>query len=229
VSGFKKHLSLANVLSCTALFVALGGSAYAAVNLRPSQVRTVNLAKEAVTQQKLHGNSVTSGKIVNGQVINRDIANGAVSSTKLANGSVIAGKIKAEAVTAKKLAKKSVSATTLGPEAVSNAKIETGAVSIAKLAPTLYSSIVKNVSYVTASSPSNSDTEKTATAECPAGKEAIGGGARIIGATTKTVVNETAPALSGTGAHFGWYASGREVAEESGNWYVSAFAICAEL
>jgi hypothetical protein len=218
VKSFRKHLSVANVLSVAALFVALGGSAYAAAKLGAGQVKAVNIAKEAVTQQKLRANAVTSGKIANGQVNNRDLANGAVSGNKL-------GK---EAVKTNKLAKKAVTATTLGPEAVTNAKLGKESVSQAKLSGSLYGQLVKNVSYVTATSAFNAVDEKFVTAECPSGKEAIGGGARINGANTKTVVNETAPALNG-GAHFGWYASGREVKEESENWSVSAFAICAQL
>jgi hypothetical protein len=221
LSALKKHLSVANVLSVAALFVALGGSAYAAAKLGAGQVKAVNIAKEAVTQQKLRGSAVTSGKIANGQVNNRDLANGAVSGNKL-------GK---EAVKTNKIAKKAVTATGLGPEAVTNAKLKNEAVSQAKLASSLYSQLVKNVSYVTATSAFNAgDKEKFATAECPSGKEAIGGGARINGGSSKTtVVNETAPALSGSGAHFGWYAAGREITEEAEPWSVSAFAVCAQL
>jgi hypothetical protein len=182
-------------------------------------VKTVNIAKEAVTQQKVHASAITSGKIANGQVNNRDLANGSVS----------AGKLGTEAVTTKKLAKKAVTANILGPEAVTNAKLGNESVSQAKLASSLYSQLVKNVSYVTTTSAFNANDEKVATAECPVGKEAIGGGARINGANTKTVVNETAPALSVSGAHFGWYASGREVTAETENWSVSAFAVCAAL
>lgn len=217
----KKHLSVSNVLAATALFVALGGSAYAAAKLTPGQVKTVNIATQAVTQQKLAGNSVTSGKIVNGQVINRDIGNGAVSGNKL-------GK---EAVKTNKIAKKAVTATQLGPEAVTNAKLKNEAVSQAKLSSSLYGQLLKNVSYVTATSIVDSEERKTITVECPTGKEAIGGGARINGpAKTKAVVNETAPALGVGGSHFGWYASGLEVdGTEVGNWSVSAFAVCAQL
>lgn len=219
MSALKKHLSAANVLAVAALFVALGGSAYAAAKLGTGQVKAVNIAKEAVTQQKLRANAVTSGKIADGQVNNRDLANGAVSGNKL-------GK---EAIKANKLAKKAVTATALGPEAVTNAKLKNEAVSQTKLASSLYGQLVKNVSYVTATSPLDSEENKFVTAECPAGKEVIGGGARINGANTKTVVNETAPALSAAGAHFGWYGAGREVGVEPGNWSVSAFAICAQL
>jgi hypothetical protein len=219
VSAIRKHLSFANVVALVALFVALGGSAYAAAKLGVGQVKAVNIAREAVTQPKVAGNAITSGKIANGQVNNRDLANGAVSGNKL-------GK---EAVKANKIAKKAVSATSLGPEAVTNAKIKNEAVSQAKLALSLYNQLVKNVSYVTTTSAFDSETNKTITAECPAGKEAIGGGARINGANTTTVVNETAPALAVNGSHFGWYAAGREVAPEASNWSVSAFAVCATL
>jgi hypothetical protein len=179
----------------------------------------VNLAKEAVTQQKLRANAVTSGKIANGQVNNRDLANGAVSGNKLGR----------EAVKANKLAKKAVTATALGPEAVTNAKVKNEAISQGKLAASLYGQLFKNVSYVTETSASNPTNTKSTTALCPAGKEAIGGGARINGANTKTVVSGTAPALDGAGSHNGWFASGREVEEELGNWSISAFAICAQL
>lgn len=219
MKSFRKYLSVANVLSVAALFVALGGSAYAAAKLGAGQVKAVNIAREAVTQQKLRANAVTSGKIADGQVNNRDLANGAVSGNKL-------GK---EAVKANKLAKKAVTATAIGPEAVTNAKLGKESVSQAKLAGSLYGQLVKNVSYVTATSGFNANDEKTVTADCPAGKEVVGGGARINGANTKTVVSETAPALNLAGGHVGWYASGREVKEEGESWSVSAFAICAQL
>lgn len=216
MNGLKKHLSVANVLSVTALFIALGGSAYAAVKLRPNQVRSVNIAKEAVTQKKLKAGAVTSGKIANGQVNNRDLANGAVS----------AGKIAGEAVTAKKLGKKSVTAATLGPEAVTNAKLGKESVSIAKMAGSLYGQLIKNVSYVTETSASNAENQKSATAFCPVGKEVLGGGVRLNGDAGKVVPIESSPNAS---LHLGWTATAREIEVDTLTpWSVSAFAICAE-
>jgi hypothetical protein len=217
VSRFKKHLSVANVLSVTALFIALGGSAFAAVKLRPNQVRTVNIAREAVTQQKLRAGAVTSGKISNGQVNNRDLATGSVTAAKIGN----------EAVTAKKLGKKSVGATALGPEAVTNAKLGKESVSQAKLASSLYAQLVKNISYVTATSKLDSEDAKEATAFCPVGKEVTGGGVRIAGeGADKVVPVESSPNAA---LHLGWTASAREIEGKTvGNWSVSAFAICAE-
>jgi hypothetical protein len=73
VTNLKRHLSAANVLSCMALFIALGGTAYAAVKLKPNQVKAVNIAKQAVTNTKLKTQAVTSGKIKNGGVVNADL------------------------------------------------------------------------------------------------------------------------------------------------------------
>src|SRR4051812_16182099 len=59
VSAIRSRLTFANVVSVLALFIALGGSSYAAVTLRK--------------------NSVTSAQIKNGQVKNADLANNAVT------------------------------------------------------------------------------------------------------------------------------------------------------
>jgi hypothetical protein len=69
------HLSYANTMSTLALFVALGGSSVAAV--------------------QLSRNSVRSEQIVNGQVKSPDLAKNAVTSVKVANGSLLAGDFKA--------------------------------------------------------------------------------------------------------------------------------------
>jgi hypothetical protein len=63
VNRLKRHLTVANVLSCVALFVALGsGAAFAATKLAPNQVKTTNIANQAVTNPKIKTQAVTSGK-----------------------------------------------------------------------------------------------------------------------------------------------------------------------
>lgn len=71
----RRRLSYANVMSTLAVFIALGGSSFAAV--------------------RLSRNSVRSEEIVNGQVKGPDLANGAVTSKKVADGSLLAGDFKA--------------------------------------------------------------------------------------------------------------------------------------
>lgn len=226
----RRHLTVANVLSCTALFVALGGTAFAAMKLQPNQVKAVNIAKQAVTNAKIKTQAVTSGKIKNGGVVNADLGAGAVTNSKIANGAVGASKLGKESVGASALAKKAVTESKLGPESVGTGKIDNEAITSGKISSTVWKQLLKNVTYVAETSVNDSETSKTVIATCPAGKEAIGGGVRINSPATVNVVPlVSAPVVSATNARVGWEGGGREYAAEPGNWQVVAYAICAEL
>jgi hypothetical protein len=226
----KRHLSVANVLSLTAIFIALAGSAYAATKLGPGQVKSVNLANLAVTNPKLGTQSVTSGKIKNLGINAADLGKESVINSKLKKYAVTNAKLGSESVWNRNLAKKAVTETKLAAEAVTNGKIRGEAVSAAKIATSTWNQLLKNVTYVTETSVNDSEAEKFVTATCPAGKEVIGGGARInAGGAVKVAVSASYPAVSGTNSRYGWIAGGRETPEEGGSWQVVAYAICAEL
>lgn len=230
MNNLKRHLTVANVLSITAVFIALGGSAFAAVKLQAGQVKAVNIARQAVTNAKIKTQAVTSGKIKNGGVVNADLGAGAVTNSKLANGAVGASKLGKEAVGVNALAKNSVTNPKIGPEAVATGKLGNEAVTSAKISAGVWNQLVKDVSYESATSPNDSEEEKTVTANCPSGKEAIGGGARINSpAGVKVAVNGSYPAVASNNARTGWIASGRETPEEAGNWQVVAYVVCASL
>jgi hypothetical protein len=207
---------VANVLSCIALFVALSGVAYAAT-LGKNQVKAKNIAKGAVTTPKLKNGAVTSPKLANGAVINSKIANGAVTGSKLANEAVGSGKLAKNAVTTNKIGTESVTTGKLGKEAVTSAKVS------------FYTQLVKNVTYVNAESPTDSEDAKTVTASCPAGKQAIGGGARVNGELKEVAVTGSNPFVGTSGERTGWSAFARESSATASNWSVAAFAVCAEL
>jgi len=231
---------VANVLSCTALFVALSGVAYAATTLDKKSVKTKHLAKGAVTTQKLRNAAVTAAKIRNGAVTAAKIAPGAVGSTQLADGGVrsvdlggsvvTAAKLKGGAVTGEKLANNAVTASKIAADAVTTGKLQEGAVTGPKLAASFLAQLVKNVSYVTAASASNTtDGTKTATATCPSGKQVVGGGAKVIGGDVLIAVTESAPApVNSESKRTGWTAAASETALNTVNWSVEAYAICAE-
>ena len=199
MKSFKRHLTVANVLSCIALFVALSATAVAATKLSTGQVKAVNIANEAVTAPKIKKLAVTN--------------------SKLGKESVTSGKIK----------KQSVTATQLGPESVTGGKLGNESVSSGKLSASLYHQLLKNTTYITATSGPQSDTERTIIAFCPSGKEVLGGGVRITGANSKVVPTESAPEFNVSGARIGWSAAGRELEAEPGNWTIQAYAVCAEL
>jgi hypothetical protein len=229
VNKLKRHLSVANVLSCIALFVALGGTAFAAVTLKPGQVKAVNIARQAVTNAKIKTQAVTSGKIKNGSVNSVDLGAGQVVNSKLAKGAVTNTKIAKEGVWNSNLAKKAVTESKIAAEAVGTGKLKNEAVTSAKLATSLYAQLVKNVTYVTETSGPQSETNRTVVAKCPSGKEVLSGGVRVTGANTKVVPTESAPEFDATGARIGWSASAREIEPEAGTWTILAYAVCAEL
>lgn len=220
MNRLKKHLSVANVISCMALFVALSASAYAAkATLTKNQVKAKNIAKEAVTAPKLKNGAVLSAKLATNSVINSKIANGAVTAGKLANGSVRSAQLGGGVVTESKLKN----------AAVTNSKLGEAAVTSSKVSATLLAQLLKNVTYVNASSVSDSEPNKSATASCPAGKQAIAGGVRLEGELAEVSVTGSYPLSSGS-LRTGWEALAHETGPgQPSNWSVTAFAVCAEL
>lgn len=219
MNTLKRHLTVANVLSIVAVFIALSATAVAATKLAPGQVKEVNIANGAVSNPKLKNLGITASKIANGTIV----------TGKLKGSAVTTGKIGKEAVAANKLKKKAVGTAALAPESVTGAKIGPEAITQTKLSAALYAQLLKNVTYVNASSASNSEANKFATATCPAGKQAIGGGVRLEGELAEVAVTASYPVFNGS-VHNAW--SG--IAHETGpgtptNWSVVAFAICAEL
>lgn len=237
----KKHLSFANVLSCVALFMALSGVAYAAT-LGKNAVKAKNIAAGAVTAKKIKNSSVTAAKIANGAVIGSKIANGAVGSAKLGSASVrssalgggvvTTGKVKDLAITDAKLNSNAVTGAKIAASAVETGKLANEAVTGPKLSASLLGQLVRNVSYVSEKSLSNSaPASKGTAATCPTGKFAISGGARVVGTgITNVAITLSAPTTFAAGGKpTGWDAAATPFAPEANTWAVEAHAICAEL
>jgi hypothetical protein len=244
-----KHLTFANAMSCIALFVALSGAAYAATTtLGKKSVKTQNLANGSVTTLKLKGGSVTNLKLRNGAVTGPKIGPGAVGSGaiasgairsaalgggvvtegKLKNGAVTASKIANGAVGTEKLANNAVNTAKLATDSVTSGKIANGAVGSASLAPAFLAQLVRNVVYVGKASGAVSVTSpQSVTAECPTGKQVVGGGGKTtLGTATETELTESAPFVNGESKRTGWTATAR--AQGGLTFAVEAFAICAE-
>lgn len=219
MSTLKRHLTVANVLSCIALFVALSGAAYAAVKIPVNGVKTKNIAPQAVTNPKIKREAVTSGKIKNGGINALDIGAGQVTNEKIATG----------AVSSKKIAKKAVTNRTLAEESVTTGKIAKEAIDASKISTPLWAQLVRNVAYFNSSSVTNSEQNKTATVECPKGKEAISGGVRLEGELASVATTGSYPLASGN-SRTGWTAIAHESgAGPYGDWSIVAFVVCAEL
>jgi hypothetical protein len=68
LSSFRRRLSYANVMASVAVFLALGGTAYAALKLPANSVGEKQLENGAVTTNKLHADAVGTENIKNGAV-----------------------------------------------------------------------------------------------------------------------------------------------------------------
>ena len=73
----RPHLSFANVVSLIALFVALGGSSYAAVALSKNSVTSKHIKNGQVKRRDLARNSVNTAKVRDGSLLAQDLAAGA--------------------------------------------------------------------------------------------------------------------------------------------------------
>lgn len=225
----KRHLSVANLISCIALFVALSSVAYAATNLARNSVKPRHIARGAVTTPKLRNGAVTTPKLRNGAVVATKIAPGQIGTNQLSDGGVRSADLGGGVVTEGKIKNGAVTESKLGSNAVTTGKLQNGAVSSAKLSSTFLAQLVKNVSYVTKESGIIPIDYEKITADCPSGKQAIAGGARLVGETKKVALIESFPAVNGAGVRTGWTAAATEFAEEAANWTLEVTAVCAEL
>lgn len=70
------RLSYANVMATLAVFVALGGSAYAVSQLPKNSVRAKQIAKDAVKDPEIADNAVDSSEVEQGSLLSADFAAG---------------------------------------------------------------------------------------------------------------------------------------------------------
>lgn len=100
-----RHLTYANLTATLALFVALGGGAWAAQKLtvprdsvgakqlKPNSVSAQKIKREAISTPKLRTGSVSEEKIANGAITSAKLADGAISTPKLPDGAITGSKL----------------------------------------------------------------------------------------------------------------------------------------
>jgi hypothetical protein len=204
----RKRLTYANVMSSLAVFLILGGAtAFAAIKkvganeIKANSIKTGKIVKEAVTAGKIKNLAVTEAKLADGAVTTNKIADNAVTTAKIANDAVTGDKVKESTL---------------------------GTVPSATKATQLSKVFVVRVNFTVAS---GAEQNTTKTASCPAGSQAISGGARNDPAANHSAIVTSRPVIdeSGTpetGESFnGWRASITNTA--AGALSASVWAICA--
>jgi hypothetical protein len=106
--------SPAMIVACVALFVAMGGTSYAAVTLAANSVGTKQIKKYAVTSAKIKSAAVTAAKVKDGTLTGAKIKDATLTGAKLADGAVTAAKLADAAVTEAKLADGAVAPAKMG-------------------------------------------------------------------------------------------------------------------
>ncbi len=95
--------SPAMIVACVALFVAMGGTSYAAVTLAANSVGTKQIKKNAVTSAKIKSAAVTAAKVKDGTLTGAKIKDATLTGAKLADGAVTEAKLADGAVAPTKM------------------------------------------------------------------------------------------------------------------------------
>jgi hypothetical protein len=100
----RSRLTYPHVTSTLALFVALGGTAYAAATIGSAEVINNSLLSEDVKDATLTGadlreNTIGSGRIADGSIIGSDIKQNTIGSLRVADNSLLSADIKNDALT----------------------------------------------------------------------------------------------------------------------------------
>jgi hypothetical protein len=182
ISKLRGRVSSAHVIALAALFVALGGTAYAAATVGTSDIKdgavtTNKIRNKAVTRQKIadaavvtrtiKDNAVKTAKIADAAVTNTKIGPDAIDSSKVLDGSIGTTDLTDAAVTTGKLGDAAVDSTKLADASVGSSKLASNAVTAGKLAITPRTTTVDVANNTTALLES----------PCLAGEKVVGGGA----------------------------------------------------
>lgn len=119
------RLTFANTTSLLALFVALGGTSYAATTL----------AANSVGSRQIRTNAVGTSEIAYSGVRMQDIRAGAVGKSEIGTGAVGQNEIRNDAVGPGELRKDSVGADEIQASAVGTSELQDGGVDLADLSP----------------------------------------------------------------------------------------------
>jgi hypothetical protein len=119
----RTRLSYANVTASLALFVALGGTAAAAVTLPRDSVGSPQIRTDGVKSPEIAKDAVRSPEIVKDAVRSPEIEAGAVRSSEIATDGVGASEIAPDGVGESEIATDSVSASEVAPQSLTGDEI----------------------------------------------------------------------------------------------------------
>jgi hypothetical protein len=123
---FRRHLSFANVTASLALFVALGGTGYAAIRIPRHSVGNAQLQTNAVSATKIRANAVGSSEIRANAVGSSEIRANAVGSSEIKRDGVGQPEIRRGAVTSSEIRDGSIRTADVGAGAIGSQQLADG-------------------------------------------------------------------------------------------------------
>jgi hypothetical protein len=185
MSRIKKLFTFSNAIAMLALFIALGGSVYAASN----KIDGAQIKAKSLPGNRIQPNTVTATQIKKGTIGEPQLKAGAVSAKQIRSGAITASQVKAGSLTGTQ-----IQAGSLGATQINQASL-TG-VSAANIHTVQY--VTSTVTLVP-----EAETGTATIATCPSGMKVIGGGSTLNNKEFGQIL-ESAP----NPEHSGWYANG---------------------
>jgi hypothetical protein len=169
------------------------------------------------------GGTATAAKLITG----KDVQNKSLTGKDVKGKSLGAGKLKPDTLGGDQIdeAKLGKVPAAVAADTATTATNATSAADAAAVGGVPAGAIVRNVEYVTGTAIGN-DTAKQSFAQCPAGKQVIGGMAAINGGSTDDVFLQRSQSANG---HSQWFAQARVAGAGHAGWTVVATAICARV
>ena len=177
VRGIRRHATYGNVTATLALFIALGGGAYAAAALPANSVGPRQLKTNAVTTSKIKNNAVTGAKVRKSTLTGADIRESTLGQVPSA--------LAANTATTATNATNATHATTAG-----HATTATTATTANAMGLVVYKSAVVPLAGSALATPG--------TVACNPGEHVIGGGVQLAVPADETV-DDQFPAAGNTG------------------------------
>lgn len=91
VARFRASMTYANVMATIAVFVSLGGSAYAAAALSTNQVKARHIAANAVSTSEIKKDAVRGSELGPNAVDSSNVIDGSLGAGDFANGTLLRG------------------------------------------------------------------------------------------------------------------------------------------
>src|SRR5829696_611201 len=173
----RSHLSFANLVSLMALFVALGGTTYAAVTLPKNSVGQKQIKKRAVRGKHINRNAVSASKIQANAISGTKIADGTVFSADLGDNSVGSSELGDNSVGSSELGDNAVGSSEIANDAVGSDEVTDGSLTEGDLAPGLLD-IGVTVQFTQSDADLGNGAEVSIDAQCPPDEIGIAGGVR---------------------------------------------------